>query len=576
MNKIRHKVDKPRGRGAVQLSLLIKHFFNGFFENEEISPESNVRQKLLVVLILLSIISAYLSFALLSPYLKQGDKDTAWVEKGFFIGFFMIIIGVLSVIHWKAMIVDKRDYTILANLPVENKILFLAKFISLLEIMIIFFLATTIISSFIFPLFLLESAKLGVFPFLRFWGAHLISCFMAYFFVFFSGCLANAALVLILRPSLYERISTYFQLFLILLFSILMILLVTFFNLYPEYYSSSFSSLVNGNSSLLFYLPPFWFVGLYEYLLGAQEHVFVTLARMALGAVFLALALYIGLALVNYRRFLRGEGGRDGAGRFFRKKTMISKVFQAIFLRDSIQKAVFYFFLLTLKRVKKYKLILGGYIAIPISILIIGVLSSRISAFQENFFIFDWILLSLPQTVVLFLLVGTRVIAGFPQSLEANWLFKITEISDREKYLKGLRKAIFCLIILPACLFIYIFYSVFLSGEEASLLAIYGLLNSVILLNFFFFNYSKIPFACAYKTRNFNMSNLFLIGLFFLYIYGATLFGHYLLKNPHLFFYYVGLVGLVYLGLKVTKRLWLRGRRGIEFEESEGFPGLDL
>jgi hypothetical protein len=177
-----------------QIIVLTKHFVKVFFENEDLSMESKAWRKLLTILILLGIISGFLTHSLLKRYLYVPDGGTSWIEKCYFITFFMIIIGILSTLQWKTIFLDSRDYNQLALLPIKTKTLFLSKFFSLFGLMGVFFLSTTFLSSFLFPLYLLNTGKFNIFSFLHFCGVHLISCFLAYFFVFIASSLLNGIL----------------------------------------------------------------------------------------------------------------------------------------------------------------------------------------------------------------------------------------------------------------------------------------------------------------------------------------------------------------------------------------------
>lgn len=558
-----------------QIIVLTQHFFKRFFENEDISLESKDWRKLMTVLILLGLIGGYLSYSLLKRYLFLPDEGTSWIEKSYFISFFMIIIGILSVLQWKNIFLDQVDYANIAPLPIRIRNLFLSKLLSLLSLMSIFFFSTTILSAFLFPLYLTNLDNFNLLSFLRFSGVHLMSCFLAYFFVFIACNLFNGVLMSILSSSFYDKISTYFQIFLLIIFSFSMILFVTFFSLYPEIYSS-FSSLKQNNSYVLFMLPSFWFVGLYEWLLGNTDLLFITLARIALLATSIVFVLYLWITLVNYRNLRRNGGVRKQDKKSPKQGKVPRKMFNELFLRDSVQRATFDFFLVTLRKTNKYKLILGGYGAIPVSLFLVLIITFKFTFAVEGFLFYEKLILVLPHILTIFLVIGARIMSSFPESLEANWIFKITEKKDSKNYLIGLEKGIFFLIILPAFLFLFVFYLILLPLKDALLYSLYGLINSSVLIGAVFFNYRKIPFTCTYESKKINTSMILYALGFLFYIYAATIFGYGLLKNPYLFSYYIFIMVMVFVLFKILRKYIHKGSPKILYEESSKLFGLDL
>jgi len=559
-----------------QFLVLIKHFFNRFFENDDISFESNAKQKLLTVLVLLGILGGGLSHSLLKQYIFSPDGGTPWIEKCFFITFFMIVMGFLSILEWEAIFLDSRDYHNLALLPIKTRTLFSAKFFSLLCLMSLFFFSITVLSSILFPLYLIRPDNFNILLFARYCGVHFLSCFSAYFFIFLACSLLNGILMLSVSFYFYQKLSACFQVFFLIIFSFTMVLFVAFFKLYPEMYSS-WTFIKENNSIILYVLPSFWFVGLYESLLGNKEPFFNSLAYLSIIATFLVLFLYLWIATLSYKKHLKCK-------KEIRKKTANSrkhdkvfiKMFNMTFLKDLVQRAVFYFFNITLRRVKKYKLILGGYAAIPLSLFLVLLVTLDFNLSYEDFLIHEKLILSLPHILTLFLVFGARVISNFPESVEANWIFKLTEINNRGNYITGLKKGVFFMIVLPSFLLLFAFYLILLPGKDAALYCLYGLLNSLIVIEIIFFNYSKIPFTCTYISRKLNTTTICVIIIFLSYVYIASTFGYNLLKNPHIFPFYSGTVAFILIMLKILRKYVYKENNELLYEESSKFSGLDL
>lgn len=558
-----------------QLIILTKHFFKSFFENEDISSESNSWKKLITVLFLLGIIAGFLSHILLKRYFLITYEGDLWVEKFFFITFFMIVMGVLSVLQWRNVFLDSRDHAQLSQLPIKDRTLFLSKFLSLLGLIGFFFLSTTLLSSFIFPIYLSKTYDCNVFSFLYFSCVHSISCFLAYSFIFILCNLFNGILMLTLSNSLYERITTHLQVFLFIIFSFSMIFFVSFYYLYPEMYSS-FSSLKESGSKIFYILPSFWFVGLYEYLLGKSDPLFQSLTMIALLATLIVIVLFVWVTLLNYRNIKRFEGTRKANENLRTRPSSLKKIFNSLVLRNSVQRATFYFFFITLKKIKKYKLMLGGYLAMPISLYFVVIMALKFTNTYGTSFLYERLILTLPHILTIFLVVGARIISNYPESLESNWIFRILEDKDSKHYLIGLKKGIFFLLVLPLLTLLFIFYVFFLPLTDVLLHMSYSLLNSLIIIYIIFMNYPKIPFTCSYEAVGINFSKIWIgIGLLS-YIYAASNFGHQIIKHPYLFSYYLISVFILMAVLLVVRKNINQGENRLVFEEDSRFRGLEL
>jgi len=549
-----------------QVNILTKHFFKRFFENDDLTEDGQAGRKLRIVLVLMGFLGGYLALALLKPYLGSADRSASWVEKSYLIGFYMLIMAIFDILQWKTMNLDGRDFNNLAVLPIKPRVLFLSKYLSLLRLMSLFFIATTALPALIFPMILLRGQAAGVLGFLRFFLVHLSVFFLAYLFVLSVCGLLDGFFCLLLKSAPYRRISAYLQIILLIGLTFAMIILVAFFTLYPEIYSS-FPSLLRQHPERLRALPFFWFGGLYESLLGNPEHLFDSMARTALGVTVLGCFLHVGLAVLNYRKHLRPRGESDRTARSFKGGQTAGRLFNALFLPTSTQRAVFHFVRITLKRIAKYKLIIGGYAAVAFSLFLVLLMTLGFKMSHEDFLFHDKLVLIFPHIVTIFLLAGSRAAANFPETLEANWIFKITEIREIEAYRLGLKKAVFFLVILPSYVLLFVLYQFLLPVQVASIYLGYGLLNSSIAVAVCFFGYAKIPFACGYGTRGLGLGMIRWLAGGAAYVFAASGTGYRLLKRPDLFPYYGAFAVLLLIGIQILEKRIAVNNPRLAFEE---------
>ena len=100
---------------------------------------------------------------------------------------------------------------------------------------------------------------------------------------------------------------------------------------------------------------------------------------------------------------------------------------------------------------------------------------------------------------VFVLLASIRAVVDVPAALESNWIFRITESTDRSRYAVGLKKKILGQWLLPFAALIFLAHLwLWKDGRAAGLHAVFCLVVGGLGLEALFFRYRKIPFAGAH------------------------------------------------------------------------------
>src|SRR5882724_12058483 len=108
--------------------LLIRHFFDRFFDTESLSPQGDPHANINQILGILAVPSGF--FVL--PFRPLGLWGWGLVVVRYiFLSISMILIGFIMVFEWGALFPDRRDYQILTPLPLRLSTLFLAKAVAL-------------------------------------------------------------------------------------------------------------------------------------------------------------------------------------------------------------------------------------------------------------------------------------------------------------------------------------------------------------------------------------------------------------------------------------------------------------
>jgi hypothetical protein len=167
------------------------------------------------------------------------------------------------------------------------------------------------------------------------------------------------------------------------------------------------------------------------------------------------------------------------------------------------------------------------------------------------------------------LLAGLRAVINIPSSLEANWIFKITESQDKNNYFSAIKKGIFFFTLVPLFLFIFVFYLFLWGWQGAFIHCLYGLVISTLLMEGYFLNYHKIPFACSYLPGKAKMHVLWMIYLFsfLLYVFFMSFIEYELLKKPSKFIIFYGVLFGLFLLFKIFQNYFLYKKTEIMYEE---------
>ena len=410
---------------------LLRTFFRRLFENDLLSEEADVGDALAWIVPLFAAPTMFVALRLLPKYavlehiaLEQFAVNPTWSDKLFFIGYSMTAVGFITVLVWEAAFPDRRDAAILGALPIGGGSVLAAKLTALCGLILGF---ATVIN--VGPAVLFSFAVGGYsgtsLTFLRYLFAHVTTTIAAGLFVFFV-LMATQTTLIFLLPRRALRLA------MVLAQLIFVVALVLWFALSPYVLERVDMSAT--------WMPPLWFLGLYETLLGAEDTALralaVTTGIATLGALALAIAGYAASYARIVSRSLAPEPPTRGSSRFMRLAF-------ATLVRHPIEQAVFEFVAKSLARSRRHRLILAIYIGVGLAFILGGFLKplleepSSTSSVSE----LSTALLSIPFVLSFFVLVALRVVFAVPTELGSNWLFQMTESSDKTPYYRGVRKA---------------------------------------------------------------------------------------------------------------------------------------
>jgi hypothetical protein len=486
---------------------LIRHFFEGFFDREALSPQGEPEANVTQLLGFLAAPGAVL--VLLLQLQRFRGWDLAEI-RCFFISVSMIVVGFLVVFEWDALFPDRRDYQILTPLPVSLFRLFVAKALAFALFVAIFLADVNFFSTLLWPAIDSAPGVLGTF------AAHLVSVMIGGLFAALSMAAVQGVLIVVLPATTFRRVSVWLQT--ALMFALVMLLFLS------PVLATMLRGLIRQHSPWLYAFPPYWFAGLYERLRPAVGNAaLLRLGNWALWGLAGAAALFLLTYLPGYRRHARKvlEAPQPSPSGPARWQRSAGGWIDRRILREPVQIAVFHFINQTITRSMKHRLFLATYAGCGGALAVVT---------------YGWGsggLLVLPLTLSFILISALRACFNFPSELGANWAFQVSESRHLRDCLKAMRKwtvvcAIGPLLAAQAAMELRHF-----AWTSALFHLAFGLTLAVLLMEIMFVGFRKVPFTCSYFPGKIN-----LVFLAVIYVLGFTM----------------------YSGTMVSLELWLAGR----------------
>lgn len=486
--------------------VLLRHFFGRFFDNELVSRQADMSAGFAKIVGVLAA-PGLLCFWLMPKYVVLAFGPPAVAEarslsdKLFFLTFSMVVMGFVTVLEWDALFPDRRDFTILIPLPISLPGIFAAKVVSLCTFVVVFFVATNAIHTFLYPLVAMQrhAIFLGVAGMMVVHATAMLAAtsFVFFFFVALQGLLMN-----VLSFRLLRRFSTYVQL--VSVFALLMMLLL--------FLDTSLLLFSAKNRHLLYYFPPMWFLGLYETMLG-QPDPLPGSREIALRALWLVMGASVAAYLLSYKRHvkrsLESEEIFDVVPSWL--SSWLCALADRFLVPTSLGQASFYFTSKTIVRSRKHWLYLAAYVGVGFALVLQGVMGTFSRHGSPAIDRPSPSLLSVPLILSFFLLSGMRFVFTIPAELKANWVFQLSEADGRKECLAGVRKAMFVFGVLP--LFAALLPAhVFLWGwPTACFHTFFDVVLSLLLIELLLLNFHKIPFTCSYLPGKANITTLWFL-----------------------------------------------------------------
>ena len=532
--------------GDTPFRVLVRNFLTGFFESDLLPDTVDARQALAGLVAVVLTPTLWLS---LQPIAASNTHHMVWrqaIERGttaqiyaeielrywgielMFALYVMVVIAFVTLLVWDRLFPDRRDLMVLGTLPLSDRTLLGAKLAALVIVVGGFVLAISVPSA----VGIAIGARNGPVSWtpLRYLCAHLIVIPAAGLFVFFSVTAVQTALGVFLRKRLLRALSVVLQLICVVVALEMFVFSVPLSRWLAE------NALRLTGESVGLWLPPFWFLGLYETIVGTEHAVFHETAPIAVLACGTSLAAVVVAYIASYRRVVRRvlESTEPLAGDPGWLTRLVNRLIYRVLVRHPTQQAVVAFVVRTLMRNQRYKLLLALYVGVGLSFIIGGLLFAFVDGRELLVATPTVLLLSMPLLLSFFALVGLRVLFTVPTELRANWIFRMSETHDKASYVRGIRTAMLGLALPPIVLATVPMYWLLWGPALAIGHTLFWLLLAALLAEVLLLRFHKVPFTCSYVPGKANVKLMGLVYLFALttYAYTTTQLEVWLLGDP--------------------------------------------
>ncbi len=492
---------------------LVEHFFLGLFRSAHDSGPAEYELSPTGILALLAIPGAFMALSLFGKYSslrryltheRAFDVYLASVpDKYFFIVFSMVVTGVAAVLTWDRILPSRADYFNFASLPLSLRGVFLANLAAILIAVAIFAVDVNLASTLLFPLVVTADPGSGA-GFLGFVAAHAVCVILSSLFTFFAFFAVCGTLMTALPNALFAKVSLYLR---VSVLAALFATLTTSFAVLP-----AVRRLPSQPDSLVQWLPPVWFLGLYQWMQDRAAPPLDDLGALALKATAVAFLAAMAVYAISYRRyFLRiPESLEARPVASSARAGVLARGLNRVWLTSDFQRACYHFCLKTLLRSETHCLFFGGLVAVGIVAA-----AQRALLAAETGRLEIW--LSLSYIMAYCVVVGLRFVFEMPVGLRANVVFRSGLDSHAHEVGQVARKLIWTFLgpaVVGPSLVIGVWAMGPLRGaiHAFSVVAACWLLMEVLLLRF-----RKIPFTCSMPPFQNHV-----IVVFFLYLLGLT------------------------------------------------------
>ena len=413
----------PLPRETDQIRTLARTFLARFFDNDLTGGSTDLRHSFLWLLGAMALPGMWLPHVLMGRWARiamfrgpEALQVESAPEKVVILGVSMVMVAGLTAIVWHSLLIDRRDVIVIGSFPVRHRTVLGGKLGALIGFFAIITVAMDTLASFFFGMYMGMHGG----PLAGLWQmvAHFVASAAAGLFMYLAVISAQGLLLGVAGPRQFARLAPVLQLVLIAA----ALLLVALLPLTATAASGPIYGLPAREMPGVLWMPPVWFLGLYESILGTANPVLHQLAGRALLALCAVAALTALSYPLAYRRVVHAAlVGAAVTARRGPVRRLVGAA-PALMARQHIVQAGLQFVFSTIGRTTLHRLVIaialgtGTAFVVPVVSVNLGTTSAVPTPG----------LLSVSTLLIFFLLVSLRVAVALPAELAGAWLFETT------------------------------------------------------------------------------------------------------------------------------------------------------
>lgn len=559
-----------------QFHSLRRAFLRRFLEHEFLAAGGDLRDLLSNVLALLGAFGVCVAFLLLRKHVfgiagmpAEMRAAVSWSDQEFLMSMTIAVAGIFVIICWDALFPDRTDCMVLSALPVRARTVLAAKLVAVFTVFAFLVTAANAVPMLVFPTLMIANGT-GENPALWF-VAQFVATTAAALFVFAAAAAVQGVLINLLPYRAFRKVSAACQL------GAVFLLLIMFLATPDIATPGRLGAPENRLASTV--LPAFWFLGLYQAIMGSTLPVAGRLAQMALCGLGSAVLIATVSYWAGYARYVRRTVEDAGAAalRVRRGRGLMPPFADWLVVHEPGERAIFHFMWRTMTRSRTHRLVFAAYMSLGLTYLAMGNIGLMEGRGVEKLLKPDAATGGIPIVLSFFALVGMRNLFSLPVELRANWLFKLTEKATPREALRAVYKLMLVGGVLPAVAFSLPVYSVLWGPATGIRFAVLVLLVELIVTEKLMRDFRKIPFACSYLPGKANLKLTFAIYvvLFLMAAWMVTNLAVSMAGRTRGFIWGVGL-SLAWLGWRAWRRRVERGWPGFQYEDKAEWQPVTL
>jgi len=456
---------------------LIEHFFRRFFDNDTVQVEGDTLTT--VVRAISAVAAPGLMFAFFLQTHYPGRSVWGTIEdQYFFVMFSFVTMGAVTTFSGEMLFPDRIDFLVLSPLPLKPLQTLTAKGCALIGFLLLFLFGSNVFGTLLYP----TVARGNL---LRHLYAHGVAVTLAGVFAAAGVLAVNGLLLCVLDQARFRVASPIVQMVSMAAFLLMLLHYVR--------YGDRMQLLFPYPLGPAGWVPPFWFLGLYQRLLNGDAAPAFTqaLARRAelgtLAACIVAVATY-PLAWARMRRGVL-EGAPQKARIAPRSLTWITHHI----VRRPAGRAVFYFIGQTIRRNTRYQMYLAVYGGAGLALATACAVVLRLGGSTTQLGLSIYGMHAMLPLLLFWFVAGVRTAFAFPLELKASWVFRITA-ADQEACAAAARTWALLGALALTCAIAFVCKMGGFHSRQLIVQVVCGICLSVLLTDAFFFR-PNIPFT---------------------------------------------------------------------------------